>query len=37
MRAKPGRLLLQCLAHAAADNLPARLELMEALLLESEG
>ena len=31
------RLLLQSLAHAAADNLAARLELLEALLLDSEG
>ncbi len=34
---QPARLLLHSLAHAATDNLPARLELMEALLLESEG
>jgi hypothetical protein len=31
------RLLLQSLAHVAFDNLPARLELLETLLLESEG
>jgi tetratricopeptide (TPR) repeat protein len=31
------RLVLQSLAYAAADNLPARLELMETLLLESDG
>ncbi len=33
----PARLVVQSLAHAATDNLAARLELMETLLLESEG
>ncbi len=34
---RPARLVLQTLAHAATDNLAARLEVLETLLLESEG